>query len=393
MSHGVRRPLLALIAANAISNLGNVVAVVALPWFVLETTGSAARTGITAFVTTVPLAAGAVIGGPVVDRIGARRASILGDLGAGVAIAAIPVAWAADALEFWLLLVLAFAARAFEAPARTARRAMLPDLAETAAMPLERANSISTTSEHIGYVLGAPLAGILIAAIGAPNALWIDAATFAVSAVTVRAAVPILRAAVGRTRLLDGLRFVAQTPLLRTFFLIWTLGGFLIAPLASVVLPVYAKQELGGASALAATITAYGAGGLIGTLLFAMFGIRLSRRRFVVAVWVTYALLTLGLALMPPFAGLLALLFLIGVVTGAYDPFEVTVHQELVPPDLRARAFSVLLAAEMSVVPLSMLLYGFLIETAGLAAGLSMFAGGNVLLAAYAIGNRPARQL
>lgn len=388
-----RRGLLALILANAVSNLGNVVAVVALPWFVLETTGSAARTGITAFATTVPLAAGAVIGGPLVDRIGARRSSVLGDIGAGASIACIPLAQTTGVLQFWLLLLLAFAAGLCEAPGRTARRAMLPDLADRAAMPLERANSISTTTEHVGYVLGAPVAGILIAGLGAANALWLDAATFIFSAVLVRLAVPVVRAAVGRTGLLDGLRFVVRTPLVRTFFVIWTVGGFLIAPLASVVLPVYARRELGGAGDLAAAITAYGVGGLVGTGLFALLGIRLSRRRFFVAVWIAYPAMTFGLLAMPQLLGLLALLFTIGLVTGAYDPFEVTIHQELVPPELRARAFAVLLAAEMSVVPLSMLLYGFVIETAGLQAGLLLFAVGNAALACFAIGNRPARRL
>ena len=169
--------LLYLIAANAISQLGNVVAVVALPWFVLETTGSPARTGITAFAATVPLALGAVFAGPVVDRLGARRASVLADLGAGIAIAGVPLLHQLGALEFWVVLLLAFAAGAIEAPGRTARKAMLPELAQRAHMSLERANSVSTTSEHLGYVLGAPLAGVVIAAAGAPQALWVDAAS------------------------------------------------------------------------------------------------------------------------------------------------------------------------------------------------------------------------
>jgi hypothetical protein len=62
-------------------------------------------------------------------------------------------------------------------------------------------------------------------------------------------------------------------------------------------------------------------------------------------------------------------------------------------PDLRARAFAILLAAEMMVVPVSMLLYGFLLEAGGLRAGLLLFAGGNALLAAYAVANQPARRL
>src|SRR5829696_10566408 len=107
---GRRADVFALAAANAASQLGNVVAVVALPWFVLLTTGSPARTGLTAFATTLPLAFGALVGGPVVDWIGIRRASILSDLGAGAAIAAIPALHAAGSLTFPLLLTLAFAA-------------------------------------------------------------------------------------------------------------------------------------------------------------------------------------------------------------------------------------------------------------------------------------------
>ena len=365
----------------------------ALPWFVLETTGSPARTGITAFAATVPLALGAVFAGPVVDRLGARRASVLADLGAGIAIAGVPLLHQLGALEFWVVLLLAFAAGAIEAPGRTARKAMLPELAQRAHMSLERANSVSTTSEHLGYVLGAPLAGVVIAAAGAPQALWVDAASFALSAVLVAAAVPAVRAAPGRVPVLEGLRFVIQNRLLRTFFAIWTVGGFLIAPLAAVVLPAYARQELGGSGDLAAAVTAYGFGGLVGTVAFGVVGRRVPRRSFFVTMWLVYPALSCVLVLMPGRWWLLVVLFAIGCISGAYDPFEVTIHQELVPPDLRARAFAVLLAAEMTVVPLSMLLYGFLIDAAGLRPALLFFAAGNVLLGGYAIGNRSARRL
>jgi MFS family permease len=392
MPHG-RAGLLCLIAANAISQLGNVVAVVALPWFVLETTGSAALTGVTAFCTTVPLALGAVFAGPVVDLLGARRSSILSDLGAALVIAGIPLLDGLGLLRFWLVLVLAFAAGALEAPGRTARKALLPELVERTRMSLERANSISTTSEHLGYVLGAPLAGVMIALAGAPSALWLDASSFLVSALLVGAFVPGVRAAVGRTGMLDGVRFVVATPLLRTFFVIWTVGGFLIGPLAAVVLPAYARQELGGAGDLAAAVTAYGVGGLVGTLAFGVVGGRVPRRGFFVTMWIVYPLLSWGLVLLPGLWGLVALLFAIGFIAGAYDPFEVTIHQELIPAEMRARAFAVLIASEMTVVPLSMLLYGFLIDAAGLGTALTFFAAGNLLLGAYAMVNRHARRL
>ncbi len=388
-----RSGLLALVFANAVSQLGNVVAVVALPWFVLTTTGSAARTGLTAFATTVPLAVGAIAAGSVVDRLGLRRTSVAADLGAAVAISGVPLLYAFDVLEFWHVLVLAFTAGAFEAPGRAARRAMLPALAERASVPLERANSISTTSEHIGYVVGAPLAGVLIGTLGAASALWADSATFVLSAVTIAARVPAMRAAREPTPLLEGLRFVLRTPLLRTFFALWTVGGFLIAPLAPVVLPVYADTELGGAGAFAACVTAYGIGGLAGTTGFGVVGVRLHRRRFYRAMWIAYPALSLTLVAIPPLAVLLVVLFGIGVLTGLYDPFESTIHQELIPPELRARAFAILLAAEMIVVPPSMLLNGLLLEELGLRSALVLFGVGNAVLGAFALANRPAREL
>jgi len=77
----------------------------------------------------------------------------------------------------------------------------------------------------------------------------------------------------------------------------------------------------------------------------------------------------------------------------AYDAFEATIHEELIPPELRARAFALLLATEMMVVPLAMLLYGFLLDAGSLRAGLLLFAVGNALLGACAISSRPAHRL
>jgi MFS family permease len=390
---GSRRDLAGLLAANAVSQLGNVVAVVALPWFVLVTTGSAARTGITAFATTVPLALGATIAGPFVDRVGARRVSVLGDLAAGTAIAGIPLLHGLDRLNFALVLVFAFLAGATEAPGRTARRALLPSLARRAGVSLERTNSVSTTTEHLGYVLGAPLAGVLIAAAGAAGALWVDAASFGASAALVAATVRTSRTAVAKVPVLAGLRYVVTSPIIRTFFVIWTVGAFLVTPLSAVLLPVYAREQLGGPGALAAAVTCFGAGGLCGTLAFGLVGRRLPRRPAFVVMWTLYPALCLPLVLLPGLAGLLVLLFAIGFVVGAYDPLEVTIHQENIPDDLRAPVFAVLLAAEMTAVPASMLANGMLIEHAGLRAALLLFAVGNVLLGAYAITAPAARQL
>jgi hypothetical protein len=78
---------------------------------------------------------------------------VLADLGAAGAIAGIPALHATGHLTFGLLLALAFTAGAFEAPGRTARRAMLPELAAGAWLTLERVISVSTTTEHLRWSL------------------------------------------------------------------------------------------------------------------------------------------------------------------------------------------------------------------------------------------------
>src|SRR5919107_2210213 len=89
-----RLPVLALLSANAVSITGNAMADVAIPWFVLETTGSAAKTGFTFAVIGFSKVLAAFFGGPIVDRIGYKRCSVSADILSGVAVALVPLLYA-----------------------------------------------------------------------------------------------------------------------------------------------------------------------------------------------------------------------------------------------------------------------------------------------------------
>ena len=94
-------PLCALFTANAVSLIGNVFSMVAIPWFVLQTTGSAAQTGITGFFAVMPAVLAGFLGGTLIDRLGYKRASIISDLASGVTTALIPLLYFTVGLEFW----------------------------------------------------------------------------------------------------------------------------------------------------------------------------------------------------------------------------------------------------------------------------------------------------
>ena len=86
------RPLVALEAATLVSATGNGVALVALPWVVLDLTGSAADVGLVAAVSAVPLVLSAFVAGTIVDLFGRRRTAVVSDVLSGISIAAIPMA-------------------------------------------------------------------------------------------------------------------------------------------------------------------------------------------------------------------------------------------------------------------------------------------------------------
>ena len=95
-----RLPLFATIAADTISRTGNLLTAVAIPWFVLVTTGSPARTGIAVFAGALPVVISLFFGGTIVDRFSYRRVSIVSDLASGLSVAMIPLLHSLDLLSF-----------------------------------------------------------------------------------------------------------------------------------------------------------------------------------------------------------------------------------------------------------------------------------------------------
>jgi MFS family permease len=99
-----RAPILALLGANAVSETRNVLAFVAIPWFVLQTADSAAGTGLTGGAFLLATVVSGAVGGPVVDRIGFKRVSVAADLAGAVTVALIPLLYQTIGLAFWQLL-------------------------------------------------------------------------------------------------------------------------------------------------------------------------------------------------------------------------------------------------------------------------------------------------
>src|SRR5918999_921992 len=251
-----RAPLYSLFVADAVSLTGNAVAQLAIPWYVLVTTGSPALTGLAVFFSFLPTVLAAFFGGVIVDRVGFRTTSVVADLASAGAVAAIPLIHSTVGIELWQLMTLVFLGALLDAPGSTARVALFPDLVERAGMRMERATGIRAGIQQGALLGGGPLGGGLVASFGATNALWLNAASFVVSAALVAAAVPRVVREVdsespGRFLgdLAEGVRFVWGNRLIRAILLTVLASNFLDAPL-DVVMPVLAREAYGSATDL-----------------------------------------------------------------------------------------------------------------------------------------------
>jgi MFS family permease len=368
-----RVPILALFTANAISMVGNMFTAIAIPWFVLQTTHSATQTGITGFFNVLPIVLAGLLGGALVDRIGYKRTSIIADLISGITVMLIPILFATIGLPFWALMVLVFLGSLLDAPGDSARSALIPELAELAGMPIERATATNQVIERSSRLVGAPLAGLFIALMGTANVLWLDAVSFFISAAIVGWLVAVPRVSTQDEapkkyfdELLDGLRFLGRDRLMLAIVITVMITNFLDSAFGGVVQPVYANKIFNSALDLGLLIAANGGGAVIGALIFGWIGHRLSRRLIFISMFTLTGLRFLVYAIYPPLWVLVVSVFIISIGAGPLNPIIDAVSYERVPVNMRGRVFGIITAGAWAAMPLSMLAAGVLTEQFGL---------------------------
>jgi MFS family permease len=380
-----------LLTAKTISIIGNNLTVIAVPWFVLDTTGSAAKAGLVSFCSTVPMVLAALFGGPLIDRIGLRRTSVGCDLASAVTTVLVPLLYLSFGLALWQLMILVAVGGLFQTPGDTARGVMLPDAAERAHLSIAQAASAFDASFRGARMIGAPLAGVLIAAIGPAQALFIDAATFAVSAVLIAFFMRTTKAdATSEAKpglgsyfreLREGMVFVRRQGIIfATIFLCMVTNG-LDQGWNSVLLPLHTREELGGSAVLGLLVGAMSLGAVLGTVLYGTLGHRFPRFGVLAAAFVLagpprYAVAALTDSTVP----LLVVMFCGGVASGMLNPILTAVTLEHTPEHLRSRVQGLITAGVLSAMPIGGLLAGFTAD--GLGTRTALVISGSVYLAA-----------
>ncbi len=372
-----RRGLVGLLSAQAISLTGTRISAIALPWFVLSTTGSAVQTGIVAFWTTAPYVVVKALSGPVIDRIGPRTITIVANLVSTVLVGLVPLLYALGALRFGVLLVLVAVTGAVRGPGDSAVEVLLPDVVDEAQIRLERATGMSGTIERLASTVGPAAAGALVAVLGPVTAIVLDAASFLAAAVILAATAPrrhrhgdepdegYLR------QLLEGVTFLRRERLLRAMVGMVSLTNLLDAAMSGVLLPVWARDSGNGPAMIGILGSSFSALAVAGSLTATAYSHRLPRRLvFLVGFLLGGAPRFVVLALDAPVWAIVTVYVVGGFGCGFLNPIIGAIFYERTPRELLGRANALGDAVAWAGIPFGGLVAGGLIAFVGLAPAL-----------------------
>ncbi|KOS57479.1 MFS transporter [Rhodococcus rhodochrous] len=365
-------PLTLLGVATLLSATGNGIVVVALPWLVLEQTGRATDAAIVAGAGTVPLLLASLLTGTVVDRFGRRRTALVSDALSALSVAAVPVLAATVGLSVPLLAVLAALGAVFDPAGISARESMLPAATRAAGWSLDRANSLYEANYNLAYLIGPGIGGVLIAAVGPVNTLWVTSACFVLSLVTLtflrleHAGRPdrSTRPASLWAGTLEGMQFVWRDRLLRTLALVDMVIVALFLPIESVLLPTY-FTGMDAPSLLGWVMMSVSVGGLVGALAYGAFASRLRRRTLMLVAVTVLGAATIGMAFLPSLWVLVLLGTLIGLAYGPVGPIVNWAMQTRSPEHMRGRVVGVMTSTAYAAGPAGILVAGPLIDSTG----------------------------
>lgn len=374
-----RAPLVGGLTAEGISFVGTRISMIAIPWFVLSTTGSATQTGLVAAVEITPLVIFKALGGPLLDRVGPRRVTLACDLVSAFVVAAIPLLHHLGLLTFPALLVLVAIAGALRGPGDAGKAAMTPEIARVAGVSLERVTGLAGAIERTSTMLGAALAGLLIAWVGAANALYVDAFSFLVSCAVFALATtglgqPVTEAAGTSTyakELGAGWRFLRTDPVLVAICAMVAMTNLIDQAYSAVLAPVWAKESGAGVAVLGTLFAVMSAGSVVGALIAAKWGETLPRyRTYVIAFLIAGAPRFVVMALESPVWAVFVVTAVAGLASGFLNPILGAVILERIPAPLLGRVSSLNTALCWSLMPLGGVLGGLAVTGIGLAPAL-----------------------
>ncbi len=381
-------------SGQLISQVGSSFTLFALPLLVFKLTHSATNLALTTASNFVPYLLFGLILGALTDRVDRKRMMLLTDVGRAAVIAVLPVLALSGALRVQDIYLVAFVQSTLGILFNCGEFAAIPSL--VGRDDLVAANGRIMATNSAGQILGPILAGVLVTIMSPADLLFFDAASFAVSAVSLALIRRSFNAAdrpaakAGVTGLLRdvraGLQYVWSNPVLRSISLMMALINF-VASTENSQLVLFAKRALGATDSEVAVLFAAGAAGVVAVSMAAAP----IRRRLSFAVTALGALVISGLTVtaMAVIGSYPAALILWAASCGFGLLLNIntsSLRQAIVPDEMYGRVVSIAQVLAWSAIPLGALAGAAAIHLSGSVTDVYAAAGALTALIALLFG-------
>lgn len=273
-----------------------------------------------------------------------------------------------DRASYWVLVLGGLAIGLGQSPSQPSRSSLVLDLVSRE--HLSNANALNSMAMNMTQVIGPAAGGAMISTFGAPSALWISTAWYAISLI---ALLPLRSMKTSRQAhhqpaigmLVDGFRTVLSSRLSAAVLGVTLCANILIWPVYQAFVPVFAVDILGlDAAGLGWLLTCVGVGGLTGSLIIASLGdFRFKGSLFVLGtgVWgVLWALF--GMSNSTPLS--FVLMIVIGVMSASFGVLQTTLLLMTTDPAVQGRALG-LQELAIGIMPVSALMLGAIANRVG----------------------------
>jgi MFS family permease len=365
-----------LLAMSAFfGSTGNSAVHVAIPWLVLETTGSSAQAGIVLGLSGLSVIFTAPLIGGLIAILGARPVSVWADIISGTSVLLFPIIGTLFGLNIASLLVIAIFGAMFDPAGGTARKSLIQPVVEKEGLSLTKFNGTYEAVATIGTVIGPTAAALAISIIGVNATFYVIAVVFVFASATA-SLIPVITVrgdkgkvfsvsnVVGETRL--GVSTLWRDKPLMSLVGLYTMLTAIYMPVESIVLSRY-FQDLDEPQTLGFVLSAMSVGIVIGALQFHRAVRILSPRNLVVISMSLIGAAVCGMAFLPGAIAFIGLGLALGLAFGPVSPLTNYLVQRRVPQHLHGPVFGTQFSLTHLALPAGTLALGLIVQSVSIA--------------------------
>ncbi|HEX4206059.1 MAG TPA: MFS transporter [Ktedonobacteraceae bacterium] len=378
-----------LFSGQLISNIGDLLYAVALPWFMLSGGGGAQALGIVLAAYGIPRAASVLLGGVLSDRLRPRRTMLLTDTVRIFLMAALAFLVIQGHPVLWSLCLVSTLLGLFGGLFIPASWSVTPSILSDE--ELQAGNALTTSSTQLAGVAGAGIAGIVVALLQPGGTLALDALTFVVSAVTLFFMHDVLASKAASTEntgentdgtVAEPLTFwqlLRRSRMLQIFFVLVVFMNLGNGAAFEVALPALLHNQLHtSASGYGFVLAGFSVGAIIGAITAGGLGKIPYRLPFSLACFFIEGVLITLLPFMGSVSIGVLIMVVAGVLNGLGNVVVLSIIQGQLPAHLMGRVMSVLAFANFGLYPFSVAIAGIIVPRYGT---ISIFIATGLLIA------------